>query len=116
MNVLTDDEKLSIVETVVHMDFTESFTDCIDRVCELAQAAVIKKLAGVSVEQSLDGKRLDFLFANNAKVVSDQTCCDGYWLQFTEPGGITWVQTSEHETPRAAIDAAMKGEQHDTTR
>ena len=58
-----------------------------------------------------DAKRLDFMIKNRVYVVSDESCCDDYWLHYARPDGTTWVQASEHETPRAAIDAAMKGDQ-----
>lgn len=54
-----------------------------------------------------DAARLDFLVAHRAYVVSDEDCCDGYWLHYVKPDGATWVQMSDHATPRAAIDAAM---------
>ena len=57
-----------------------------------------------------DSERLDWMIEQCAYVVSDPDCCDGYWLNYLRPDGTRWVQATEHETPRAAIDAA-KGEQ-----
>ena len=56
-----------------------------------------------------DSERLDWMIEQCAYVVSDPDCCDGYWLNYARPDGTVWTQATEHETPRAAIDAA-KGE------
>ena len=56
-----------------------------------------------------DSERLDWMIEQCAYVVSDPDCCDGYWLNYARPDGTMWTQVTEHETPRAAIDAA-KGE------
>ena len=56
-----------------------------------------------------DAERLDWIIEHRAYVVSDPDCCDGYWLNYARPDGTMWTQATEHETPRAAIDAA-KGE------
>ena len=48
-------------------------------------------------------------FEHRAYVVSDPDCCDGYWLNYARPDGTMWTQATEHETPRAAIDAAKGG-------
>ena len=50
MTILTDQEKQDIAETVVHMSFDINYSESIAHVCELAEAAVIRKLATVSVE------------------------------------------------------------------
>ena len=60
-------------------------------------------------EAQRDAERLDWIIEHRAYVVSDPDCCDGYWLNYARPDGTLWVQTTAHETPRAAIDAA-KGE------
>lgn len=60
-------------------------------------------------EAQRDSERLDWMIEYCAYVVSDPECCDGYWLNYPRKDGTLWVQTTEHETPRAAIDAA-KGE------
>ena len=60
-------------------------------------------------EAQRDSERLDWMIEQCAYVVSDPDCCDGYWLNYPRKDGTLWVQTTEHETPRAAIDAA-KGE------
>ena len=60
-------------------------------------------------EAQRDAERLDWIIEHRAYVVSDPDCCDGYWLNYARPDGTTWTQATEHETPRAAIDAA-KGE------
>lgn len=68
--------------------------------------------AGVAAERDAfraDAERLDWIIEHRAYVVSDPDCCDGYWLNYARPDGTTWTQATEHETPRAAIDAA-KGE------
>jgi len=54
-----------------------------------------------------DAERLDWVIEHRAYVVSDPDCCDGYWLNYARPDGTMWTQATEHETPRAAIDAAM---------
>ena len=58
-----------------------------------------------------DAERLDWIIEHRAYVVSDPDCCDGYWLNYARPDGTMWTQATEHETPRAAIDAA-KGEKN----
>ena len=60
-----------------------------------------------------DAERLNHLIDNRAYIVSDASCCDGYWLHYERPDGSTWFQSSEYETPRAAIDAAMKEANHE---
>ena len=68
--------------------------------------------AGVAQERDAlrdDAERLDWIIEHRAYVVSDPGCCDGYWLNYARPDGTMWTQATEHETPRAAIDAA-KGE------
>ena len=57
-------------------------------------------------EAQRDAERLDWIIEHRAYVVSDPDCCDGYWLNYPRKDGTLWVQTTEHETPRAAIDAA----------
>lgn len=58
-----------------------------------------------------DAERLDWIIEHRAYVVSDPECCDGYWLNYARPDGTVWTQATEHETPRAAIDAA-RGERN----
>ena len=58
-------------------------------------------------EAQRDAERLDWIIEHRAYVVSDPDCCDGYWLNYARPDGTVWTQATEHETPRAAIDAAM---------
>lgn len=53
MSLLTDQEKQDIAEAVVHMSFDINYAESIAHVCELAEAAVIRKLATVSVEPDL---------------------------------------------------------------
>lgn len=87
MSLLTDDDKLGIAETVVHMDFTESFTDCINRVCELAEAATITKLAGVNLEpvawarRDDEGHEFDMVFLDKAE-------CQSYLDDDESPEGL----------------------------
>ena len=57
-------------------------------------------------EAQRDSERLDWMIEYCAYVVSDPDCCDGYWLNYARPDGTVWTQATEHETPRAAIDAA----------
>lgn len=69
----------------------------------------IAALRAQLAEAQMDSERLDWMIEQCAYVVSDPDCCDGYWLNYPRKDGTVWVQTTEHETPRAAIDAA-KGE------
>ena len=69
----------------------------------------IDTLRAQLAEAQRDSERLDWMIEQCAYVVSDPDCCDGYWLNYARPDGTRWVQATEHETPRAAIDAA-KGE------
>ena len=62
-------------------------------------------------EAQKDAERLDWIIEHRAYVVSDPDCCDGYWLNYARPDGTMWTQATEHETPRAAIDAA-RGEKN----
>ena len=57
-------------------------------------------------EAQKDAERLDWIIEHRAYVVSDPDCCDGYWLNYARWDGTMWTQATEHETPRAAIDAA----------
>ena len=66
-------------------------------------------------EAQRDSERLDWMIEQCAYVVSDPDCCDGYWLNYPRKDGTMWTQATEHETPRAAIDAA-KGESNGTVR
>ena len=69
----------------------------------------IDNLRAQLAEAQRDAERLDWIIEHRAYVVSDPDCCDGYWLNYARPDGTMWTQATEHETPRAAIDAA-KGE------
>ena len=69
----------------------------------------IAALRAQLAEAQRDAERLDWIIEHRAYVVSDPDCCDGYWLNYARPDGTMWTQATEHETPRAAIDAA-KGE------
>ena len=71
--------------------------------------AATNTLRAQLAEAQRDSERLDWMIEQRAYVVSDPDCCDGYWLNYLRPDGIRWVQLTEYETPRAAIDAA-KGE------
>ena len=78
--------------------------------CPLMVRAVdYNTLRAQLAEAQRDAERLDWMIEHCAYVVSDPDCCDGYWLNYKRHDGTLWVQTTEHETPRAAIDAA-KGE------
>lgn len=72
----------------------------------------IDTLRAQLAEAQRDAERLDWIIEHRAYVVSDPDCCDGYWLNYARPDGTMWTQATEHETPRAAIDAA-KGESND---
>ena len=72
-------------------------------------ADTIDNLRAQLAEAQRDAERLDWIIEHRAYVVSDPDCCDGYWLNYARPDGTIWAQATEHETPRAAIDAA-KGE------
>ncbi len=72
-------------------------------------AAPTDTLRAQLAEAQRDAERLDWIIEHRAYVVSDPDCCDGYWLNYARPDGTMWTQATEHETPRAAIDAA-KGE------
>lgn len=69
----------------------------------------VMELTAQLAEAQRDSERLDWMIEQCAYVVSDPDCCDGYWLNYVRPDGTVWTQATEHETPRAAIDAA-KGE------
>ena len=71
----------------------------------------IDTLRAQLAEAQKDEERLDWMIEQCAYVVSDPDCCDGYWLNYPRKDGTLWVQATEHETPRAAIDAA-KGERN----
>ena len=87
------------------------------QVCRHAMQCAINKtdsqrileLTAQLAEAQKDEQRLDWIIEHRAYVVSDPDCCDGYWLNYARPDGTLWTQATEHETPRAAIDAA-KGE------
>ena len=74
-----------------------------------AHKAGIDTLRAQLAKAQRDEERLDWIIEHRAYVVSDPDCCDGYWLNYARPDGTMWTQATEHETPRAAIDAA-KGE------
>ena len=69
----------------------------------------IDTLRAQLAEAQRDSERLDWMIEQCAYVVSDPDCCDGYWLNYARPDGTLWTQATEHETPRAAIDAAKGG-------
>ena len=71
-----------------------------------AYQAGIHAMRAQLAEAQKDAERLDWIIEHRAYVVSDPDCCDGYWLNYARPDGTMWTQATEHETPRAAIDAA----------
>ena len=75
----------------------------------MVRAVDYNTLRAQLAEAQRDAERLDWIIEHRAYVVSDPDCCDGYWLNYARPDGTMWTQATEHETPRAAIDAA-KGE------
>ena len=70
-------------------------------------ADTIDNLRDQLAEAQRDAERLDWIIEHRAYVVSDPDSCDGYWLNYARLDGTVWTQATEHETPRAAIDAAM---------
>ena len=72
----------------------------------------IAALRAQLAEAQRDAERLDWIIEHRAYVVSDPDCCDGYWLNYARPDGTMWTQATEHETPRAAIDAARTQQEH----
>ena len=99
------------------------FTLGVNGLRQIIQRALPQAAPAAQADSVLeDAARLDYLVAQRAYVVSDEDCCDGYWLHYVASDGVTWVQMSDHATPRAAIDAAMtdaaratqkEGETHD---
>ena len=97
-----------------HADFAarQSVTDALRLTAKLAAsylteaADTIENLRAQLAEAQGDAERLDWIIEHRAYVVSDPDCCDGYWLNYMRPDGTVWTQATEHETPRAAIDAA----------
>ena len=87
---------------------TEDTIDTLRAQLAEAQRELVAKEAQIT-EAKRDAERLDWIIEHRAYVVSDPDCCDGYWLNYARPDGTMWTQATEHETPRAAIDAA-KGE------
>ena len=86
--------------------------DCYDfHLLHAAYQAGIHAMRAQLAEAQRDAERLDWIIEHRAYVVSDPDCCDGYWLNYARPDGTMWTQATEHETPRAAIDAA-KGEKN----
>ena len=90
----------------------QSVTDALRLTAKLAAsylteaADTIENLREQLAEAQRDSERLDWMIKQCAYVVSDPDCCDGYWLNYARPDGTMWTQATEHETPRAAIDAA----------
>ena len=90
----------------------QALTDALIDQIESAARESFRRHAGIDtlraqlVEAQKDAERLDWIIEHRAYVVSDPDCCDGYWLHYARPDGTMWAQATEHETPRAAIDAA----------
>ena len=97
-----------------HADFAarQSLTDELRLTAKLAAsylteaADTIENLREQLAEAQRDAERLDWMIEQRAYVVSDPDSCDGYWLNYARLDGTVWTQATEHETPRAAIDAA----------
>ena len=68
----------------------------------------IDTLRAQLAEAQRDSERLDWMIEQCAYVVSDPDCCDGYWLNYLRPDGTLWAQATAHETPRAALGAAVR--------
>ena len=102
-------------EPVAQADCTRSHPhENMGVVCELR--TVIARLENEKAHQYAaqaeplsDSKRLEYLIDHRAYIVSDNSCADGYWLNYARIDGSTWVQIDEYATPRAAIDAAIAG-------
>ena len=100
-----------------HADFAarQSLTDELRLTAKLAAsylteaADTIENLREQLAEAQRDAERLDWIIEHRAYVVSDPDSCDGYWLNYARLDGTVWTQATEHETPRAAIDAAKGG-------
>ena len=98
-----------------HADFAarQSLTDELRLTAKLAAsylteaADTIENLREQLAEAQKDAERLDWIIEHRAYVVSDPDSCDGYWRNYARLDGTVWTQATEHETPRAAIDAAM---------
>ena len=93
-----------------HDDFIQTLTDPENQPSQWG-TVTLAMYQGVEAERdalAADAERLNHLIDNRAYIVSDASCCDGYWLHYERPDGSTWFQSSEYETPRAAIDAAIK--------
>ena len=75
----------------------------------MVRAVDYNALRAQLAEAQRDAERLDWIIEHRAYVVSDPDCCDGYWLNYARPDGTMWTRATEHETPRAAIDAAKGG-------
>ena len=71
-------------------------------------ADTIENLREQLAEAQRDAERLDWIIEHRAYVVSDPDSCDGFWLNYARLDGTVWTQVTEHETPRAAIDAAKE--------
>ena len=71
-------------------------------------ADTIDNLRAQLAEAQRDAERLDWIIEHRAYVVSDPDSCDGFWLNYARLDGTVWTQVTEHETPRAAIDAAKE--------
>ena len=99
-----------------HADFAarQSLTDELRLTAKLAAsylteaADTIENLREQLAEAQRDAERLDWMIEQRAYVVSDPDSCDGYWLNYARLDGTVWTQATEHETPRAAIDAAKE--------
>ena len=73
-----------------------------------AYQAGIHAMRAQLAEAQRDAERLDWSIEHRAYVVSDPDSCDGFWLNYARLDGTVWTQVTEHETPRAAIDAAKE--------
>jgi len=85
MSLLTDQEKQDIAEAVVHMSFDINYAESIAHVCELAEAAVIRKLATVSVEPCAWEVETEQQDGTRAKLVSTDRKRHREFCDFGEP-------------------------------
>lgn len=108
---MNDKTELSVADALrLAVKLAAPYLTAVIGVSHLNEAAdTIDNLRALLAKAQRDSERLDWMIEQCAYVVSDPDCCDGYWLNYKRKDGTLWVQTTEHETPRAAIDAA-KGE------
>jgi len=106
MTILTDQEKQDIAETVVHMSFDINYSESIAHVCELAEAAVIRKLATVSVEPCAWEVETEQQDGTRAKWVSTDRKRHREFCDFGEPRQLYSQEAIAAARVQALEDAA----------